>query len=69
MTANNLIRVRVTKHQRERILQNASVKGYPTLSDYLRDLALNKNQFIEDKLREILRRIDKLETKLQIKES
>lgn len=54
----------VTKYQKERILQNASVKGYKTMSDYIRDITLHKNQFIEDKLTEILRRIEKLEGRI-----
>ncbi|MAG52546.1 MAG: hypothetical protein CMH62_01135 [Nanoarchaeota archaeon] len=61
MTANNVIRIMVTKYQKERILQNASIKGYVTISGYMRDLALNKNQFVEDKLKEIVRRIEKIE--------
>lgn len=64
MTANNAIRIMVTKYQKERILQNASVRGYVTVSDYIRDLALNKSQFVEDKLKEIVRRLEKIETKL-----
>lgn len=64
MIANKAIKIMVTKYQKERIMQNSSVRGYVTISDYIRDLALNKNQFIEDKLREILRRIDKLETRI-----
>ena len=65
MTSNNIVKVLVTKNQKERILQNANIKGYKTVSGYIRDLALNKNQFFEDKLKEIIRKIDRVEGKLQ----
>ena len=64
MTSNNVIKVLVTKTQKERILQNANIKGYKTISSYIRDLALSKNQFFEDKLKEIIRKIEKVEGKL-----
>jgi len=65
MTSNNIVKVLVTKSQKERILQNANIKGYKTVSGYIRDLALNKNQFFEDKLKEIIRKIETVERKLQ----
>ena len=65
MTSNNIVKVLVTKNQKERILQNANIKGYKTVSSYIRDLALSKNQFFEDKLKEIIRKIEKVEGKLQ----
>ena len=65
MTSNNIVKVLVTKNQKERILQNANIKGYKTVSSYIRDLALSKNQFFEDKLKEIIRKIDRVEGKLQ----
>lgn len=65
MTANNIVKVLVTKSQKERILQNANIKGYKTVSSYIRDLALNKNQFFEDKLKEIIRKIETVERRLQ----
>ena len=65
MTSNNIVKVLVTKSQKERILQNANIKGYKTVSGYIRDLALNRNQFFEDKLKEIIRKIEKVDGKLQ----
>ena len=65
MTSNNIVKVLVTKTQKERILQNANIKGYKTVSGYIRDLALNKNQFFEDKLKEIIRKIETVDRKLQ----
>ena len=65
MTSNNVVKILVTKSQKERILQNANIKGYKTVSGYIRDLALNKNQFFEDKLKEIIRKIENVEGKLQ----
>ena len=65
MTSNNVIKVLVTKNQKERILTNVNIKGYKTVSSYIRDLALNRNQFFEDKLKEIIRKIEKVDGKLQ----
>ena len=65
MTSNNIVKVLVTKSQKERILQNANIKGYKTVSGYIRDLALSKNQFFEDKLKEIIRKIENVDRKLQ----
>ena len=65
MTSNNVVKFLVTKTQKERILTNASIKGYKTVSGYIRDLALNRNQFFEDKLKEIIRKIEKVDGKLQ----
>ena len=65
MTSNNVINILVTKNQKERILTNASIKGYKTVSGYIRDLALNKNQFFEDKLKEMISKIENVDRKLQ----
>ena len=69
MTSNNVIKILVTKTQKERILNYASIKGYKTLSDYIRDLALQRNQFIEDKLKEIIKKIEKIETRIQTRDT
>ena len=40
MPRNNFIIIRVTRNQHDRIKNNASAKGYKTISAYLRSLAL-----------------------------
>jgi hypothetical protein len=50
---------RVTKDQYRRIALNAEAKGHVTISGYLRDVALNKDRFIEQKIIEIHRIVTK----------
>jgi len=64
MPSNNIIKVLVTKTQKERILSYVELKGYKTLSDYIRDLALNKTFIIEEKLKEIDKKIENLQRRI-----
>ncbi len=60
MAKTHIINFRVSKQQSERILQEAQSKGYVTLASYLRNLALNKNQLIEEKIIETNQNVKKL---------
>ncbi len=59
MASNQIIKFLVNKDQRERIKNNASIKGYKTVSAYLRDLALNRDIRFETMLIEIHREVVK----------
>lgn len=49
MPNNRLCRFKVSNEQYCKIKQDAAEKGYLKLAPYLRDLALNKNPFLEFK--------------------
>ena len=59
MVQNHTFRFRITKTQFEQIKQEAKGKGYVTVASYLRDLALKRNDLIEQKI---------LETNIIVKE-
>lgn len=59
MCNNRTVMVRVTKDQLDRIKQNASAKGYKTLSQYIRHLALEKDMAFEKKFNELYSKIVK----------
>ena len=63
MNKTRFIQFRVTRDQYERIDNNARIKGYLSLSAYLRDLALNKDYAFQRKLDEIYEHIVKEKTK------
>ena len=48
-----MIFFRVTPNQHERIRNNAEAKGHKTVSGYLRELALKKDMFFEQKILEM----------------
>lgn len=50
---------RVTENQYRKIKLNAEAKGHITMSGYLRDVALNKDIFIEQKIIEIHKAVTK----------
>lgn len=50
MAKTHLIKFRVSSIQFEKIRAEADSKGYVSLASYLRDLALNRNRFIETKI-------------------
>jgi len=50
MAKNHLLKFRVTLGQLEQVKDKAKIKGYVTLAAYLRDLALQGNDFIESKI-------------------
>jgi len=53
MTNNKVVITRVTKNQHERIKINAQAKGFKSVSDYLRTLALEKDLIFEKKFNEL----------------
>ena len=53
MTNNKVVVTRVTKNQFERIKINAQAKGFKSISDYLRALALEKDIVFEKKFDDI----------------
>ena len=53
MRSTRSIRIRMTDSQYERILNRSRAKGFNTISSYIRNLALEKDFFIEDKLMEM----------------
>lgn len=57
MSSNYNLQVRLNPDQKERLKNNASAKGFETISAYVRDLILNKNLVYERKLDEIYERI------------
>jgi len=59
--SNHVVKFLVNKDQRERIKNNASIKGYKTVSAYLRDLALNRDIRFETMLIEIHKEVVKNE--------
>ena len=67
MNKTRSIQFRVTRDQYERIINNARIKGYLSISAYLRDLALNKDYAFQRKLDEIHEHIvkDREKTKQQ----
>lgn len=50
MPKNRIVKFRVSSQQYEKILNNKQSRGYVTIASFLRDLALEKNFFIEEKL-------------------
>jgi len=50
MVKNHTFRFRVTQPQFEQIKNEAQAKGYVKVAPYLRDLALEKSKFLEDKI-------------------
>ena len=47
------IQVRTTRHQYEQIKNNAQLRGFSSLSSYLRYMALDRDGAVEQKVREI----------------
>ena len=56
-----MIKFLVSKDQKEKILNNARMNGYATMSDYLRNLALNHNLIIN--IFEIVKDLQKCKNK------
>ncbi|HIH39128.1 TPA: hypothetical protein HA219_00160 [Candidatus Woesearchaeota archaeon] len=57
MSKTRYVQVRVNQDQLERIKNNASAKGYRTISHYARDLMLEKNLFFERKFEEMYQEV------------
>jgi len=57
MIKNRCLRVKVTTNQHERIKVNAQAKGFKTISDYIRSLALDKDMAFDHKFNELYDKI------------
>lgn len=66
MAHNHIIKFRVTKAQHERMLQEARVRGYLTLSEYMRDLALNKFFRVESQIVQTYENVKKIMELMEI---
>lgn len=53
MVRNVVIRVRASKQELESIKNNARVRGYPTVSAFLRSLGVERDFWMEKKVQEI----------------
>ncbi|MEK6886512.1 MAG: hypothetical protein AABW88_01650 [Nanoarchaeota archaeon] len=60
MVKTRYVQVRVSHDQLERIKNNASAKGYRTISHYARDLMLEKNLYFERKFDELCEEVLKI---------
>ena len=47
MKSNHMIKIAVTKDQKERIIARAKQNGYATVSAFIRDLALNSDFYVK----------------------
>jgi len=57
MAATKKLIVRITQNQFERIRLNAQAKGYVTISEYIRSLALEKDLNFQSKFNELYYKI------------
>ena len=53
MAKETVLRVRLTASQMNRIKELSTVLGYSSVSDYVRDLSLNKGFWFEERVKEI----------------
>jgi hypothetical protein len=60
MAKNYNLQVRLNNNQKERLRNNASAKGFETVSAYVRDLILNRNLVYERKIDEMYEKIMKI---------
>jgi len=65
MSKTRYVQVRVSHDQLERIRNNASAKGYRTISHYARDLMLEKNLFFERKFDEMYQEVLNISRKIK----
>ena len=61
MTKSQLLVVRLSKSQKEKVMMDAQSRGYRTVAHYIRNLILETHVPIERKLNEIYDRIVKVE--------
>lgn len=57
MAANKHIFVRVTRNQFERIRVNAQANGFVTVSEYIRNLALEKDLCFQDRFNRLFSKV------------
>jgi len=60
MPKTHIIKCWVTKSQHEKIASEAHANGYVFIAHYLRDLALNKNKLLEEKILDTNEKVRKL---------
>ena len=65
MPKNRYVQIRVSQDQFDRIKNNASAKGYRTVSHYARDLMLEKNLYFERKFDEMYEEVLKISNKIK----
>ena len=53
MSQTRYIHFRVTNEQFNMIKTNARIEGFKTVSNYLRDMAMNRNPEVRDKIKRI----------------
>ena len=61
MPKNHLVQVRFSKEQRQKAAINAEIKGYTSLSQYIRELAVNHDDSLTRKIFEIHKKLMKEE--------
>ena len=64
MPKTRYVQIRVSHDQLERIRNNASAKGYRTVSHYARTLLLEKNLYFERKFDELYEEVMKISKKI-----
>jgi hypothetical protein len=57
MPKNHVIVVRVTRSQKDTIQENADAKGFSSISDFVRDIALKNESILERKIGAIYDRL------------
>ena len=57
MSKNKLIKFYVSSEQAEIIRKTASQEGYKTISEFLRDLSLNKNNLFRERFFEMYNKV------------
>jgi len=57
MNNGRYLMVRLTKSQHERVKINAQAKGFKTVSDYIRSLALERDKVFEERFNEMYEKL------------
>ena len=60
MVQNHTFRFRVSKAQYDKVKQEAKSRGYVRLAPYIRDIMLDRNQLIEEKIIETNNMVKKI---------
>jgi hypothetical protein len=69
MPSNYWIKCRVSEYHYRKIKQEAMDKGYPTISAFLRDMALYRGRLLDTRLRELTKEIRELKEHLKAPKS
>ena len=62
MQKTKFVKFRVSKDQYERICSNARLKGFKTVSGYIRELSLKNTLYLEQKISSIDKKLELLES-------